>query len=277
MLQLLNRRAFVVTAHIIAVSWQWHPVVQYSLLQQHLGQNLTTWVGGLMHCQCGCSPVLFPINALHDSKLWSGEWGDPATQGECKAKAKKSKFCSSTYRQVVADFWLLWPDLVCWQPPSYQFSEVGGTSPSLKVFYVRQNKLEPSLGRFGKIRAVKGNLEALWGSAVALPPLGGQLAAVGGGGGVKRACGDWKIRTGLLTQWEELFWGHVPFSVWGGGFGFLPQKGKRECLYKLLWKERTSKKCIETVETRAWNKRRRALMRVREGEIRKGPDTTCLH
>ena len=65
-------------------------------------------------------------------------------------------------------------------PLSYQFSEVGGTSPSLKVFYVRQNKLEPSLGRFGKIRAVKGNLEALWGSAVALPPLGGQLAAVGG-------------------------------------------------------------------------------------------------
>ena len=24
-----------------------------------------------MHCQCGCSPVLFPINALHDSKLWA--------------------------------------------------------------------------------------------------------------------------------------------------------------------------------------------------------------
>ena len=39
------------------------------------------------------------------------------------------------------------------------------------------------MGRFGKIRAVKGNLEALWGSAVALPPLGGQLAVVGGGGG----------------------------------------------------------------------------------------------
>ena len=66
--------------------------------------------------------------------------------------------------------------------PSYQFSEVGGTSPSLKVFYVRQNKLEPSLGRFGKIIAVKGNLEALWGSTVALPPLGGQLAVVWGEG-----------------------------------------------------------------------------------------------
>ena len=39
------------------------------------------------------------------------------------------------------------------------------------------------MGRFGKIGAVKGNLEALWGSAVALPPLGGQLAVVEGRGG----------------------------------------------------------------------------------------------
>ena len=38
------------------------------------------------------------------------------------------------------------------------------------------------MGRFGKIRVVKGNLEALWGSAVALPPLGGQLAVVERGG-----------------------------------------------------------------------------------------------
>ena len=43
---------------------------------------------------------------------------------------------------------------------------------------------------FGKIGAVKGNLEALWAGAVALPPLGGQLAVVGGRGGVKRAHED---------------------------------------------------------------------------------------
>ena len=98
MLQLLNRRAFVVTAHIIAVSGQWN--TQCSLAQYCYSTSAKTWllggggwwvVGGLMHCQCGCSPVLFPINALHDSKLWAGEWGDSAFQGECKAKAKKLK------------------------------------------------------------------------------------------------------------------------------------------------------------------------------------------
>ena len=142
-----------------------------------------------------------------------------------KPKQKNSKFCSSTYRQVVADFWLLWPDLVCRQPPTYQFSEVGGTSPSLKVFYVRQNKLEPSLGRFGKIRAVKGNLEALWGSAVALPPLGGQLAVVGVRGGQARLR-RLKDKDWAAHSVEGAFLGTHTFQCMRRGFWFPATKGK---------------------------------------------------
>ena len=89
------------------------------------------------------------------------------------------------------------------------------------------------MGRFGKIRAVKGNLEALWGSAVALPPLGGQLAVVGGRGGQARLR-RLKDKDWAAHSVEGAFFGHIPFSVGTGFFGFLPQKRKRECLYKLL-------------------------------------------
>ena len=89
------------------------------------------------------------------------------------------------------------------------------------------------MGRFGKIRAVKGNLEALWGSAVALPPLGGQLAVVGGRGGQARLQ-RLKYKDWAAHSVEGALLGTHTFQRRNGVFGFLPQKRKRECLYKLL-------------------------------------------
>ena len=84
----------------------------------------------------------------------------------------------------------LWQlDIHNWQSRLWILSS-GGISPSLKVFYVWQNKLEPFWGRFGKIGAVKENLAAVWGPHCCLNSLlwgGGSTLCPG------QAWEDWKI------------------------------------------------------------------------------------
>ena len=79
------------------------------------------------------------------------------------------------------------------------------------------------MGRFGKIGAVKGNLEALWGSAVALPPLGGQLAVVWGGQARLRRLKD---KDWAAHSVEGAFLGTHTFQRMKRGFWFPAKKGK---------------------------------------------------
>ena len=80
------------------------------------------------------------------------------------------------------------------------------------------------MGRFGKIIAVKGNLEALWGSAVALPPLGGQLAVVGGRGQARSR--RLKDKDWAAHSVEGAFLGTHTFQRMKRGFWFPATKGK---------------------------------------------------